>query len=431
MDVINYNEAIEFILSTGKFGSVLGLKTITTLMDYLGNPQNSLKFIHVAGTNGKGSTSAYLNSILSSAGYKVGLFTSPSLFSYNERAQINSENISDDNLTAYINLIAEKCKQMVEDGHAHPTEFEIFTAVALSYFKDMACDIVILEVGLGGSYDSTNVIPAPTVAVITKIAFDHTEYLGTTLDEITANKAGIIKNGCDVVLYSQEDEVLNRVSLRAKEVDANLHISSFDECIIHSNSLNGQCFSYKEYKDLTISLLGEHQVKNAITAINTTELLIKKHNLSISDKDIYDGLKSAKWPARMEIVNHQPIVMIDGAHNLNGVEALTKGLATLLNNKKITFVVGILADKEYPKMIEMISPLAKNFITVTPDNPRALSAKELADYISNNTDVKVNAADSVPNALEYAISTAEKDDAICAFGSLYYLADVRAYFNLL
>lgn len=425
---MNYQSAMDYIHSTQKFGSRLGLENVGLLLSLLGNPQEKLRFVHVAGTNGKGSTSSFISTILQTAGYKTGLFTSPSLHSYNERIRMNSHNITNEDMAVHVGIVKEKIDEMVANGSSSPTEFEIMTAVAFSYYAAQHCDIVVLEVGLGGLLDATNIIASPLVAVITQIDFDHMEYLGTTLGEIAANKAGIIKEGCQVVLYGQEEEAEAVIKAKCLETGSSLTIVDFSSAKVKSTDLDGQVFDYEGYENIKIKLLGAHQIHNAIVALKCA-LALKKIGFAIPDEVLYDGFAKTIWAGRMEVLQKNPVVLIDGAHNLNGVTALAEALKGLFPEQKLIFIMGVLADKEYHKMIEQIAPLAKRFITIAPDTSRALPAETLAEILKPYCSDAV-AAGSVSDAVALALKGASADDVICGFGSLYYLAEVRACFGL-
>ena len=428
---MTYLEAIDYIQATKKFGSKPGLERIRRLCELLDNPQKYLKFAHVAGTNGKGSVCACLSSVLISAGYKTGLFISPSIQRFSERIRIDGREISEAETAEYTSIIKEKIDIMKQESDDHPTEFEIITAMAMLHYKKHNCDIVVLEVGMGGIIDSTNIIDDDTslVAVITSIGFDHMEYLGPTLPEIAAKKAGIIKNGGVTVVYPAKPEVMKVFEEVCAEKNAVLKKLDEKDIKILSQSIDGTSFDFGLYKGLNISLLGKYQIYNAALSILACEEL-KAKGLKISDENIREGLKNAKWPGRFEIVHKTPLIIIDGAHNPEGAQALLKGLQYYFPGKKLTFICGCLADKDIGAIFEPFGVTAKRFITLTPDSPRAKQGDELAAEIKrfhNDVIYKNNAAE----ALEYVLSTSEPDDIICAFGSLYFIGGVREYFGLI
>ncbi|MDO5328611.1 MAG: folylpolyglutamate synthase/dihydrofolate synthase family protein [Coriobacteriia bacterium] len=353
-----------------------GLERITELCERLGNPQNELNFIHVAGTNGKGSVCAYINQILIEAGNITGLFTSPFIFEFNERIKINNESISDEDLLQATLKVKEQADKMVD----HPTEFELMTAVAFVYFAQKKTDIVVLEVGMGGRLDSTNVVSTVLASVITRIGLDHTEYLGNTLSDITAEKEGIIKPDVPVVRYTDIDQVS-----------------------IGKTNTYTRRFKYKD-KNYETKLLATYQPHNAALAIEAAKLL------NIDEDKIKLGIANAQWPVRFDIVRRSPYVIIDGAHNVQGVKALIDSLLDIFPNKKFTFIMSVLADKDYETMVELIKPYAKQIFTSSPDNPRALDATDLANFIGEA---------KVFESAQEVLSASNKDDVIVCFGSLY------------
>lgn len=423
---MDYKEALEYIHGTLKFGSKLGLKNITELLELMGNPQKKLQFVHVAGTNGKGSTVAFISNILMSSGYKVGIYTSPYIQRFTERIKINNDEISQDNLAEITSFVKEKIEVMLSRGYNHPTEFEVVTAIAMQYYLSRGCDIAVLEVGLGGRFDSTNVIETPMAAVITSISYDHMDILGDTLSKIAFEKAGIIKEQGDVVFYPQSEEVERVISDACLERHCRLLRADFASIEQQGFSVEGQSFNYKDYKKLSITLLGEHQIKNAVVAVETCELLSEK-GFNITEKSIREGLKNTKWPGRLEVVNKNPVFLIDGAHNAEGAEVLADALRQYFPDKRKIFIFGVLKDKDYRNILEIISPLAYAFITVTPNSPRALPAHDLADFVMNYCK-NVQIGGTIEEGIKKGLSMAKDEDIICAFGSLYYIGDVRDYF---
>ncbi|RDW17590.1 bifunctional folylpolyglutamate synthase/dihydrofolate synthase [Oceanobacillus arenosus] len=416
---MNYEESLAFIHGSQYKGMKLGLDNITKLMDLLGNPQDKLKIIHIAGTNGKGSTASFIAQILIEAGYKTGLFTSPFLQRFNERIKINNQDIADKQLGDITTIVKEKMDEM-EDK---PTEFEIVTAIAFQYFYQLQCDVVVLEVGLGGRFDSTNVIKNPLLSVITSIGLDHQAYLGNTLPEIAFEKAGIIKENSQVMLYPQSSEVEAVIERVAKERNSIVNKADFSKLRRIANSIEGQLFNYKEYKELRISLLGEHQLKNAAIAIESINSL-RNAGFKIREEHLRIGLAGTRWPGRFEVINREPLVVIDGAHNIDGIRALVTNITQLFPGRKIIAILGILRDKDYQQMIDEVSPVIDHFITVTPDNPRAIPAEELAAYLVKEQ-LPAIAAESFEAAVELAYQEMEENDVICAFGSLYYIGEIK------
>ncbi len=420
---MNYGQALEYIHGALKFGIKLGLDNIQELLELMDNPHKKLKYVHVAGTNGKGSTVAFISSILKESGYRVGIYTSPYIERFTERIRINSDEISKEDLARITQYVKEKVELMALRGGNHPTEFEIVTAIAFQYFYEKDCDIVVLEVGLGGRFDSTNIIDAPLAAVITTISYDHMARLGNTLEKIAFEKAGIIKYGTDVVLYPQAPEADRVFEEVCRERDSRLHRLFFESVNIKDFSIDGQEFDYGEFKSLKIRLLGEHQVKNAVVALEAALILAQK-GYSISEDSIRKGLSDAKWPGRLELLKKEPIFLIDGAHNAEGAQTLSGFLKTYFPHKKIVFIIGILKDKDYMAMIEECAPLAEYIIAVSPNSDRALPAKALAQslecYCKN-----VLISDTIVNAVAKSLDITPKDGLICAFGSLYYIGEVR------
>jgi dihydrofolate synthase/folylpolyglutamate synthase len=423
---MTYEEALNYIHGTHKFGSKLGLENITKLLERIGNPHKKLKYVHVAGTNGKGSTSAFISSILIESGLKVGIFTSPYLERFTERIKINHQEIPREEISRITQLMKDNIDKMLKNGDNHPTEFEIVTAMAFQYFYENNCDIVVLEVGLGGRFDSTNVIDRPEVAVITTINYDHMKQLGNTLEEIAFEKAGIIKNNCDVVLHPQSAAVYELFIRICSERNARLHLVDFSKISDLHFDCDGQTFKYNNYGSIKISLLGGHQAGNAVVAIKAAEILGGK-GYNISHDTLIKGLFNARWPGRLEIINREPIFLIDGAHNGEGANALSKALKDYFPDKRKIIIIGVLKDKNYKDMIEAVLPIADRFITVTPNSERALPAEKTAEIIRNYCK-NVSVSDTIKEAIEKSLRESESDDVICAFGSLYYIGEVRSYF---
>lgn len=418
---MNYKETIEYINSITWIGSKLGLERTQELLAYLGNPQKQLKFIHIAGTNGKGSTASMLSSVLTQAGYKTGLFTSPYIERFNERMQIDKVSISDEELAE----IATYVRPYAESMEDLPTEFELNTAIGIEYFKRNACDFVVLEVGMGGLLDSTNVIDAPELAIITAIGLDHVKELGGTIEAIARTKAGIIKEGCKVVVYGQDEIVEEAIKEVCKEKDAQYFSPEFDQIQLIGQGLKGQSFSYKGIKELMIPLAGTYQLNNAAVVLKALEVL-KASGLMISEEDLRKGLAETVWPGRFEVLSENPVFIIDGAHNPHGIRATKESLEKHFPHKKIVFLLGIMADKEIDEMLGVILPIAREVITVTPNNPRALPGEELAQLIIKKG-IQARSCDSIGQGVEEALHTAGADGIVCAIGSLYMIGDIRTY----
>lgn len=425
--------------------SRLGLDRIRELLERLGRPQDSLRFVHVAGTNGKGSTCAYLASILQAAGFRTGLFTSPYLITFEERIRVDGRAISYDQLAEATQAVKAQAEAMSD----HPTEFELMTAVALVHFARQQCGIAVLEVGLGGRLDSTNVIDAPEVAVITRIGLDHIGMLGSTLEAIAAEKAGIIKPGAAVASWPQEPEALAVVEAAARKNGAELTMPDFDqlsvEPVVHGAAFDhgskdeidpdraGEAlvrpFSYKRYAGLGTNLLGSYQPANAALALEAVEVL-RRRGWDIPDAAVRQGVAKTAWPGRFEIIDagpDRPTVVVDGGHNPQGACALVDSLEDVFPGRKPVFVIGVLEDKDFPAMLETVLPLGSAFVTVAPDSPRALSAAKLArairwtgqDLLGCSACVRPYAARDMADALAKARDLAGPDGLICAFGSLY------------
>jgi len=426
---VNYQQAIEYIHGTLKFGSKLGLENISRLLELMGSPHKKLKYVHVAGTNGKGSTVSFISSILISQGYRTGIYISPYLQRFTERIKIDNEEIGEDDLARITAFVKSKIEIMISQGYNHPTEFEIVTAIAFQYYFEKDCDIVVLEVGLGGRYDSTNVIENPLAAVITTINYDHMNILGDTLAKIAYEKAGIIKPGCNVVLYPQDIEAEQVIERECDKKKAIIHKLKQEDIRILKSDIEAQIFDYDNISGLEISLLGQHQIYNACLAVKTALVISQTSSFTITEQAIRKGLKNAKWPGRFEILNKNPYVIIDGAHNEQGAVKLYQALNSYFPGKKIIFIFGVLGDKEVIKMIEAVAPIARCFIAVAPLSERALPASKLSAILRNycnNTFV----SDTIKEAVEKSLFLADSDDVICAFGSLYYIGVIRDYFGM-
>ncbi|HPF54706.1 MAG TPA: folylpolyglutamate synthase/dihydrofolate synthase family protein [Eubacteriales bacterium] len=416
---MNYQESIDYIHNMYDRGSKYGLSRTYELLELLGNPQDKLRFVHVAGTNGKGSTAAMTASILKAAGYRVGLYVSPYVLRFNERIQFDGKQISDEELSEVVSYIRPKAESMVN----LPTEFELITALGMEYFVRKSCDIVVLEVGLGGELDSTNVIKTPDVAVICAMGYDHTHILGKTMTEIATAKAGIIKQGGRVVSYGNEPEANTVIEEKCRKVGASLSYAKFDELKLGCYTLDGQRFDYKGYKDIFLPLVGEYQPRNAAVVIETIEQL-RLAGWSISDIDVYKGLASTVWPARFEVLSHKPVFIVDGGHNPHGIHGTVASLERLFPNVKFIFITGVMKDKDSNTMLNELVPLAQKFYTVRPDNWRAMPQDELAEHIKA---LGANAIpmNSIDDAVKAAFADAGHDSVICALGSLYMAGDVR------
>ena len=417
---MNYTETLEYIHSVKWLGVKPGLERTRQLLAALGNPEKSLKFVHIAGTNGKGSTGACITSVFQKAGYRTGFYISPYITRFNERMQADGVYISDDELIR----ITEEIRPFADAMADPPTEFELITALAMKFFLQKNCDIVVLETGMGGELDSTNVIGAPEAAVITALGFDHVSELGPRLADIAKAKAGIIKQGCDVVFYGGDDEADSVVSRVCDELGARLRRADFSRIKNERFGLDGARFIFEPYGELTLPLAGTYQTKNAAVAVTALEALIEK-GYKISGSDIKEGLAGVRWPGRFEILGRDPVFILDGTHNAQGVEATVESLRRHFGDREIVFIIGVMADKDVDSMIGHIAPLAKAFFTVRPDHPRAMEAKTLADRLSC-CKKPTTACEPLNAGVTKAIEYAGKDGIICALGSLYFSADIRA-----
>ncbi|MBQ3140338.1 MAG: bifunctional folylpolyglutamate synthase/dihydrofolate synthase [Clostridia bacterium] len=399
-------------------GSYLGLERIRALMTALGNPQDQLRFVHIAGTNGKGSVSAFTEGVLRCAGYRVGWYTSPALVRFNERMRINGEEIPDEDILSLLPEIARAAQDITGLGFEPPSEFEAVTALALLWFARQKCDIVVLEVGMGGRLDATNVIACPEVAVIAALGLDHIAELGGTLSAIAGEKAAIIKTGCECVSYAQEPEAAVVIETRCAAQQVPLTCVDLSALTLHEMTVDGQRFDYGDQKDLFITLLGEHQQKNAALAIETVRAL-RRRGFAISDDALREGLRRTVWPARLQVLSKEPLMLLDGAHNLHGVRALTAALRKLLPDQKFVFMCGILGDKDYRDMLAELSPLAAAIVVAQVPNPRAKNAADLAQTAKEYcADVRVGG--EVPDAVAMAKQVrAEYGLPLCCCGSLY------------
>lgn len=416
---MNAKQAIEYIHSVCWKGSIPGLGRTQKLLSLMGDPHKKLKYIHIAGTNGKGSTAAMTASILRKAGYKTGLYTSPYIYRFNERMQIDGEQISDEELaqiTAWIKPLAQSMEES-------PTEFELVSCIAFEYFMRNGCDIVVLEVGMGGALDSTNVIPTPEVAVITNIGLDHTDVLGKTVEEIAETKAGIIKEGGSAVVYRGTPGVEAVFEKVCAERHVSLKKADFESLKLLRHGLEGQVFDCGSRKALELPLLGDHQLHNAAVVLGVMDTLIEK-GWKITEENIRTGLRDVSWPGRFDIMRRKPLFIIDGGHNPQCIEALVKNIQDYLAGRKIIVLTGVLADKDYADMYKPVMPLVQEFVCITPPNPRKLDAALLAQYLTNAGAV-ATACGSITEGVRTAMEKAGKDGVVLYFGSLYAIGSVR------
>ena len=423
---MKYEEAMKYITEVGNFGSNYGLERTYKLLEHLGNPERDLKLIHIAGTNGKGSTTSMITEILMGSGYKVGMYTSPFIEEFEERIQINRNNIPKESLAILMDEIKVAVDKVIEAGYNHPTEFEIITVLMLLYFKKENIDFGVIEVGLGGTLDSTNVIK-PIIQVITSISFDHTNLLGNTLEKIAREKAGIIKKGIPTVIYPQQEEVLKVIKNKCFEMDSELYIAN-NENLKFKNIVNldkpYQLLKYNNEIDILLPLLGEHQIINLSVAMQAIEVLNNKNIIDISIANIVKSIKNVSWKGRLEVLSNNPYVVIDGAHNIQGIKTLSRNIKKYFKYENLYLILGILADKDVEEMIKIITPMAKKVYSVTPNSIRGELAESLKDEVSKfNKNCK--AFDKYEEAYLEALNDASEKDLILASGSLYMIGDMR------
>ena len=421
---MNLEEALKYIHGVSWLGTIPGLEREQELLDRIGNPHRGMKYIHVAGTNGKGSTAAMLANILTRAGYKTGLYTSPYIIRFNERIQIDGEQIPDEDVCALTEFIQPHAEAMAD----HPSEFEIVTAIGFEYFKRQHCDIVVLEVGMGGEWDATNVIEDNEAAVIVNIGLDHTETLGDTLEKIARTKSGVVKPGCPCVIYRQMPSVEAVFEEACEKNNAPFILADFDSLVPLYSGLDGQRFDWEDLKDLHLPLLGAHQLNNACNVLTAVKVL-RERGWSIPEAAVREGLATVTWPGRFQLMRKDPLFIIDGGHNPQCLEALEEAIKTYLPGKKLVFLNGCMADKDYGDMFNHLLPYAQEFVTVTPANPRALSAGALSDYIRGHLNAKATPCATVAGGVRTAIERAGKDGVVCACGSLYMIGEIVAALN--
>ena len=439
MGKMTYEDAREYIEETGQYGSILGLETMSVLMEKLHNPQDRLKFVHIAGTNGKGSVLAMLTSVLKIAGYRVGSYSSPVVCEPCEFLRINEEPIREEAYAELVETVQYAALQTKEQIGAHPTVFEIETAMAFLYFANQHCDLVILETGLGGSLDATNIVKTTQVAILTSISIDHTTYLGKTLSQIASVKAGIIKQGSEVIMLRREcqneeesgefEKTICVAEEKASELSASFTLVSASDLYDCSYSLSETSFSYKQYQNVKLSMLGSYQPENAILVIEAVRKLTLC-GFQITDAQIYTGLYTAKWPGRFSVICAQPLFLVDGAHNANASVRIAESIKLYLKDYDIIAIIGVFRDKDYEAICRNCLPLVKDVITIPTKGPRLLDSITLANTARKYHD-RVTAADSAEEAVELSLLTANmreqetnKKQAVIAFGSLSYLGDV-------
>lgn len=439
---MTYKEAVDFVAKANDKAGEMGLEAIKLLLKELGNPEKDLTFIHVGGTNGKGSVSAYIAFILAAAGYKVGRYISPTIREYRERIQClewKEEKpdicyISEPDFAMETEKLSKVYEKMKESHNRLPSAFELETALGFLYFKDCHCDVVMLEVGMGGKRDATNCIPNSACTVFTSISMDHMNVLGDSLSKIAQEKAGIIKSKGNVVAYDYEswskergweDSISPVLENYAKEKDASIRFADFCKLSNVCHSMDGIQFDYGEYKQLATPLLGENQVKNAVLALECVSVLEKK-GWNITKEAVYEGMRKVVWEGRFQVLWKHPYYIVDGAHNEDAAKSLATSILLYLKNKKMLCIVGILADKEYEKVLGHVAPLADKIITITPDNERALSATKCMEAAKVFCPC-VEVGETVEHAMDMARQEESQYDVVLIFGSLYYLHHVYDY----
>ena len=416
---MNYEETIEYIHSAYWKGTKDGLQRTRELLSLLGDPQNDLRFIHVAGTNGKGSTCAMLASILQAAGYRTGLYTSPFVNRFNERIALNGTPIPDQDLVD----LFERIRPVVDGMPNQPSEFELITCAAMLYYKEQHCDVVVLEVGMGGEFDSTNVIQTPLLTIITAMGFDHMKYLGDTMAEIASAKAGIIKPDGTTLIYGKNPEADQVFKDTCERMGSRLVVTDHSRITDHAHTLQGHDLSFGSFDHIHLPLIGSHQVKNAAVVLTAVEEL-NRGGLSIPDVAVYAGMAAVRWPARMELLSEKPVFLLDGGHNPHGFKAAAETMRELFPDKKMTVLMGVMADKDHGDMIRLLLPQAKRFITVQPDSPRAMTSQALAEEI-RALGGQAEEAGTVENGVKAMLAQTAPDDVLLAIGSLYMAGDVR------
>ena len=419
---MNYQESLEYIHSVNWTFCKPGLERISELCEKLGNPERKLKFIHVAGTNGKGSFCSMLDSVLRAAGYKVGLYTSPYIREFNERMRVDGKNIENDVLAD----ITTRVRPIADSMTDKPTEFELITAIAFQYFYESGCDAVVLEAGMGGRLDSTNIIREPYLSVITGIALDHVDYLGDTVEKIAAEKAGIIKDSAPILYGGEDNSARDVIRITAKERGSEFFDIDYSKIENLCSALDGTKFDFGSYKDVKINLLGLYQPKNASLVLRAIDIL-NSRGLDINEKAAKEGLAAAKWQARFEIISHDPLVIFDGAHNPQGISSAVASIKHYFKGEKVFVLTGVLRDKDYNFIAKELSKIAERAFTLTPQSPRALSSEDYAKTLES-VGVEAEPYPSIEAALTAAKSEAKKaGKPLVCLGSLYTYCDIVKY----
>ena len=419
---MDYSQSRAYIKNSEQYGSVLGLTNMRNLMERLGNPQDTLKIIHVAGTNGKGSVIAYLYTVLSGAGYHVGRYISPTIYSYRERMEAAGEPVSREKFAEYLTKVARAIQEMTQEGLPHPTPFEIETAVAFLFFEGEGCDLVLLEVGMGGDLDATNVIRNPVLSVLVSISMDHMSFLGNTLGEIAQKKAGIIKKGCPMITVAQKPEAKRVIREVCARLDVPFVQSDPQAAQTVQESVEGQTLRYRG-EEYHISLAGVYQKENAVLALDALDIL-EKQGYPTSLEQRRRGLAQTRWSGRFTVLCRKPLFVVDGAHNPGAAEQMAASIEHYFKGKTIYFIIGMFQDKDYRSVLQKTCPYAKKILTIeTPDNPRALSAEKLAQA-AREFHEDVTPMESLDSAVEEAFALAGSKDVILAFGSLSFIGQL-------
>lgn len=421
---MDYQQAVDYIESPALPRGRYGLERLKQALELLGNPQHKVRFVHVAGTNGKGSCAAMLASVLKEAGYRTGLYISPHLRRYNERMQVDGVDISDDDLIRAAQRVKEVCEQL----GGTPIVFEVLTLMALWYFAERRCDFVVLEVGIGGKLDATNCIPAPAAALIAQLGFDHTETLGSTIEEIAAQKGGIAKPGSQLVMAEQEPAALRVVEQLCREQGCGFTVADPERLQVLSTSPEGQRLRDRTYGELLLPLAGSHQVKNAANVLTVVEVL-KGEGFAIPDRAVRQGIESTVWPARFERLSRSPDFILDGGHNPQCVQAAVQALQDYYPGKKVVFLTGMMKDKDSAAMLAKMAEVAKAFVCLHADSERAFGTQELAREIENTLSLAAYPAASAQEGCALAQRLAGEQGVVCALGSLYLAGEIRAVFH--
>ena len=427
----NYESTMDWIYSVPRFSRQPHLDRFKELLRRLNNPHNNAKFVHVAGTNGKGSVAAMVGSILREAGFRTGVYTSPHLEEFCERISVDAQNIPRDSLAALAQEVSAVCNAMLSDGYEHPIQFEIITAIGFLYFEQQQCDYVSLEVGLGGRFDATNVV-RPEVCCITTISPDHTEVLGSTPEEIAYEKAGIMKRGSPVVTGVQERRALSVIERRARELGSTLvRVGNTESSEVRWResrySLEGQKIDVLgaqfTYADLWIPLAGRHQQLNASVAVSAVQFLEDMPHKPL-EQAVRDGIAQVRWPGRLEVMHTQPLVIVDGAHNIEGIQALAQEMLDHSRGNLLT-VYGLLQDKAASQVTEIIAKISDIMLITKPHNPRAVEPSNLVEQAAQYT--RCEAHEHIPDAIDRALSLAAAGDTVLCCGSLYLAGPARTY----